>query len=125
MSYEQPQPETAVVEPTKKTAEQLASENGLKIFNAGKAVGKSEAKGESKDPRRKKLGRSVDTVSKARENGKNKVFKNIKSAFNTLDDDRDSYSKAKTLMENCMNYFDQIPVPIKTPKPQPQPEQVV
>ena len=124
MSDEQSQP--TVAEPIKKTAEQLASENGLKIFNAGKAVGKQEAKGESKDPRRKKLGRSVDTVSKARENGKNKVFKQIKSAFNALDDDRENYSKAKTLMENCMNFFDQLDVPIKTPKPQPQqPEQTV
>ena len=115
---EQSQP--TVAEPIKKTAEQLASENGLKIFNAGKALGKQEAKGESKDPRRKKLGRSVDTVSKARENGKNKVFKQIKIAFNALDDDRDSYSKSKNLMEICMNYFDQLDVPVKT---QPQPQQ--
>ena len=85
-------------------------------------MGKQEAKGESKDPRRKKLGRSVDTVSKARENGKNKVFKQIKSAFNALDDDRDSYSKSKNLMEVCMNYFDQLDVPVKT-QPQPQPQQ--
>ena len=117
---EQSQP--TVAEPIKKTAEQLASENGLKIFNAGKVQGKTEANGESRDPRRKKLGRSVNTVSMARENGKNKVFKNIKSAFNMLDDDRDNYSKAKTLMENCMNYFDQLDVPVKT-QSQPQPQQ--
>ena len=122
MSDEQSQP--TVAEPIKKTAEQLASENGLKIFNAGKNAGKTEAKGESRDPRRKKLGRSVDTVSKARENGKNKDFKNIKSSFNALDDDRDNYSKAKTLMEICMNYFDQLEVPVKVPQPPPQqPEQ--
>ena len=119
------QSQTTVAEPTKKTPEQLASENGLKIFNAGKNAGKAEAKGEQKDPRRKKLGRSVDTVAKARENGKNKTFKNIKNAFNALDDDRDSFTKAKTLVETAMNYWDQLDVPIKTPKPQPQPEQVV
>jgi hypothetical protein len=103
----------------KKTPEELAVESALKIFNSGKALGKAEAKGESKDSRRKKLGRSLDTVAKARENGKSKNFKNIKTAFNSLDDDRDSYNKAKTLMETVMNYFDQISVPVKIPKPQP------
>ena len=102
----------------KKTPEELAVESALKIFNSGKALGKAEAKGESKDARRKKHGRSLDTVAKARENGKSKNFKNIKTAFNSLDDDRESYGKAKTLMETAMNYFDQIPVPEKTPKPQ-------
>jgi hypothetical protein len=122
MSVEQSQP--TVAESNKKTAEQLASENGLKIFNAGKVQGKTESKGESRDPRRKKLGRSVDTVSKARANGKNKDFKSIKTAFNALDDDRDNFSKAKTLLENCMNYFDQLEVPVKIPNPPPQqPEQ--
>jgi hypothetical protein len=109
----------------KKTPEELAVESALKIFNSGKAIGKAEAKGESKDARRKKLGRSLDTVAKARENGKSKSFKNIKTAFNSLDDDRESYNKAKTLMETAMNYFDQIAVPVKTSKPQPQPEQQI
>jgi|LWDU01.1.fsa_nt_gi hypothetical protein len=118
---EQTSPTTVAETKPKKTPEELAKENGLKIFLSGRNAGKIDAKGESKDPRRKKLARSVDTVTKARENGKNKTFKNIKVAFNALDDDRESFSKAKLLFETTMNYFDQLEIP--APKPKPQPEQ--
>ena len=83
-------------------------------YNEGKRDGAKE----SKDPRRKKLGRSVDIVSKARENSKEFSFKQIKSAFNAVDDDRENFAKAKSLLEKAMGYFDMIPVPeAKAKKP--------
>ena len=85
-------------------------------YNEGKRDGAKE----SKDPRRKKLGRSVDIVSKARENSKEFSFKQIKSAFNAVDDDRENFAKAKSLLEKAMGYFDMIPVPEAKPKSKPQ-----
>ena len=86
-------------------------------YNEGKRDGAKE----SRDPRRKKLGRSVDTVSKARENGKEFTIKQVKSAFNSLDDDRENFAKAKSLVEKAMGYFDMLVVPEAKPKSKPQP----
>ena len=85
-------------------------------YNEGKRDGAKE----SRDPRRKKLGKSVDVVAKAREHNKSVDFKQIKNAFNALDDDRDNFAKAKSLMEKSMSYFDAITVPEAKPKSKPQ-----
>lgn len=90
-------------------------------YNEGKRDGAKE----SKDPRRKKLGRSVDTVARGRENGKEVSFKQIKSAFSALDDDRENFAKAKSLLEKSMSYFDLIPVPEGKTKSKPQPKVTV
>jgi hypothetical protein len=105
----------------KKSPEVLAGENGLKIFKSGYNQGKADGSKQSKDSRRRKLGRSVDTVVKARENGKNKTFKQLKSAYNGLDDNQSSYIKAKILLETAMNYFDQQAIPL--PKSKGNPDQ--
>lgn len=94
------------------------------IDNAVKSAyneGKRDGAKESKDPRRKKLGRSVDVVAKAREHNKSVDFKQIKNAFNALDDDRESFPKAKALLEKSMSYFDAIAVPEAKPRP-PKPQ---
>lgn len=121
MSAEEPKKEVV-----KKTPEELAVANGLKIFNSGVAHGKSLSGKEAKDPRRKRLGVIVNTVAGRAEKGKTVTFKSIKASYNGVDDDRESYAKVKTLAEKLLLYLDSLPVPVTKPKveqPNPEPTQ--
>jgi len=113
-------------EVVKKTPEQLAEANGLKIYKSGLARGKTDTKSQSQDPLRKRLGVIVATVSGRKEKGKTATFKNIKTAFNGLDDVRGAkeddvkaqeleYMKTKNLVEKSMLYLASLPVPKKKP----------
>jgi hypothetical protein len=115
------EPKTVV----KKTPLELAIANATKIFNSGINEGKKIASKQSKDPLRKRLGVIVNTVAGRKEKGTIPTFKQIKTAFNSLDDDRDNYIKAKGLVEKSMLYLASLPVPEKKPKgEQPNPSTI-
>jgi len=110
----------------KKTPEELAVINAMKICNSGVNVGKAMGKKESKDQRRKRLGVIVNTVAGRAEKGKTTNFKSIKASYNGVDDDRENYAKVKTLAEKVLLYLDSLPVPEKKPKgEQPNPEPTI
>ncbi len=106
-----------------KTPEELAQANGLKIFNSGFNKGKSSGKTEAKDPLRKRLSVMLNTIAGRKEKGKEATFKQIKTKFNGLDDDRESYVKAKGLYETVGLYLTGLPVPEPKPKPEPTAKQ--
>ena len=89
----------------------------VQILNSGIALGKAMGKTESSDPRRKTLGVIVNTVAGRQEKGKEVTFKSLKSSYNGVDDDRESYAKAKTFAEKALGYFSQLPKPEPKPKP--------
>ncbi len=115
--------EKAVV---KKTPQELAMANGLKIYNSGVANGKSESGKEQKDPLRKRLGVMLNTIAGRKEKGKTATFKQIKIKYNAVDDSRDDYAKVKSLYETVGLYLTAIPVPVplkKGEQPNPEPTQ--
>lgn len=94
-----------------KTPEQIAQEKGLSILKSGIAIGKSQAGNEQKDPLRKRLTVMLNTIAGRKEKGKTASFKAIKTKFNSLDDDRDDYVKAKGLYETVGLYLSALDVP--------------
>jgi len=117
------QSSTEVKPPTvKKTPEELAIANALKIFNSGKAVGKSEGKSEQRDPLRKRLSVMLNTIAVRKEKGKSATFKQIKTKYNAVDDDRENYIKVKGLYETVGLYLSALDVPDKKTSNQSPPE---
>jgi hypothetical protein len=100
----------------KKTPEELAMINAKKIFTSGIAVGKAQGKSEQRDPLRKRLGVSVNTIAGRKEKGTVATFKQIKTKFNSVDDNREDYVKMKGLFEVCGLYLANLSVPVKKPK---------
>jgi len=99
----------------KKTPEQQAESNGLKIYKSGLARGKTDANTQSKDPLRKRLGVMLSTIAGRKEKGKTATFKQIKTKYNAVDDDRENYIKVKGLYETVGLYLSALDVPEKKP----------
>ena len=103
----------------KLTPVESAQAKAVQILNQGIAIGKAEGKSESKDPRRKSLGTIANTIAGRAEKGKEIDFKQVKSAWNSLDDSKgtpEEYGKAKRLFEVIGQYWTQLSAPEK-PKP--------